>query len=264
MNGVSTIRDREAIEEYLRVDGVTHLYEIGDLDDLYWPHTTWFAQRSTSGIESLALYYEGVSLPVLIAMEEQHPERLSSLLIQLRDQLPDRFYAHMSPGLEAALDDGRRRMVPHGLHERMVLSESAALDGIDTSSVRPVSPEDLEELRALYDRSYPGHWFEPVMLEAGHYYGVWEKDRLISAAGVHIFSSRYRVAALGNIATAPESRGRGHGTRVAAHLCRELLPHADLIGLNVKADNAGAIQCYQNLGFERRAVYGEFMVETEG
>jgi len=53
------------------------------------------------------------------------------------------------------------------------------------------------------------------------------------------------------------------GTRVTAHLCRQLIPLADTIGLNVKSDNLGAIHCYRKLGFERHAVYGEFMIEGE-
>ena len=63
---------------------------------------------------------------------------------------------------------------------------------------------------------------------------------------------------------APEHRGRGYGTRVTAHLCRQLVPHADPIGLNVKADNEAAIRCYRNLGFKSHAIYGEYMVEAEG
>jgi predicted GNAT family acetyltransferase len=68
-------------------------------------------------------------------------------------------------------------------------------------------------------------------------------------------------AALGNIATRPGHRGRGFATAVIAELCRSLLLSVDHVGLNVKADNLSAIGCYQRLGFEQNAVYGEYTLE---
>ena len=87
-------------------------------------------------------------------------------------------------------------------------------------------------------------------------------EELMSVAGVHVFSRRYRVAALGNIATHPQARGKGLARVVTAKLCQELRGEADHIGLNVKDDNAGAIACYERLGFERCAVYGEYTLEA--
>jgi ribosomal protein S18 acetylase RimI-like enzyme len=37
----------------------------------------------------------------------------------------------------------------------------------------------------------------------------------------------------------------------------------DYIGLNVKADNTGAISCYERLGFEKIALYGEYTLELK-
>ena len=75
-------------------------------------------------------------------------------------------------------------------------------------------------------------------------------------------SAAYRVAALGNVATQPAHRGRGHAKAVTGTLCRHLMARADHIGLNVKADNAAALGCYRALGFEVCASYEETMVET--
>ena len=92
------------------------------------------------------------------------------------------------------------------------------------------------------------------------YFGIRNDTMLLSIAGVHVYSKKYRVAALGNIATHPEHRGKGYGTAVTARLCRELLEHVDTIGLNVGVDNTAAIKCYKKLGFEFTAVYNEIMV----
>jgi predicted GNAT family acetyltransferase len=100
----------------------------------------------------------------------------------------------------------------------------------------------------------------PLKYETKQYYGVKEDGRLVSVAGVHVYSPRYGVAALGNVATRPAWRGRGLAKRATARLCQSRLEHVPHIGANVKADNLPAIACYRRLGFETIASYGEFMV----
>ena len=78
---------------------------------------------------------------------------------------------------------------------------------------------------------------------------------------VHVYSPTYRIAALGNITTDPQFRGRGYARIVAGSLCRHLLQSVEHVGLNVKSDNLPAIRCYQSLGFENCAEYEETMVE---
>ena len=86
---------------------------------------------------------------------------------------------------------------------------------------------------------------------------IFEGDRLVSAAGVHVFSPGRDVAALANIATLPDFRGRGFATATTARLSMSLLEHVNHLGLNVRADNVPAIRCYTNLGFETVASYIE-------
>jgi predicted GNAT family acetyltransferase len=102
------------------------------------------------------------------------------------------------------------------------------------------------------------------MLETNRYFGIWERGRLVSIAGVHVYSPQYRVAALGNITTLPAYRGRGYGTRVIATLCRALIDEDIEIGLNVKADNEAAIACYRKIGFRTVASYEEFAAQIKG
>ncbi|MHC4559779.1 MAG: GNAT family N-acetyltransferase, partial [Planctomycetota bacterium] len=116
---------------------------------------------------------------------------------------------------------------------------------------------------SFFKKAYPGNFFEPRMLETNQYYGIRESDELISIAGVHVYSQRYKVAALGNITTHPNYRGRGYGTTVTAKVCKSLLREIDHIGLNVKADNTSAVRCYEKLGFEVVDSYGEFEIEPK-
>jgi ribosomal protein S18 acetylase RimI-like enzyme len=172
--------------------------------------------------------------------------------------LPDRFYAHLSPEAVAALA-GHFHIEPHCLHHKMGLVDRSRAGAFDTSDAVVLSAADTEEVSALYSVSYPGHWFVPRMLQTGLYRGIRRGGRLVSVAGVHVYSVQFRVAALGNIATHPDWRGHGCATLVSAALC-QALDRAGVcrIGLNVRADNQAAIRCYQKLGFEWAADYGEY------
>jgi predicted GNAT family acetyltransferase len=131
---------------------------------------------------------------------------------------------------------------------------------VDTSAVVPLSAADLDEVRAFYAASYPTGWFDPTMLARGHYVGIRQDGQLVSAGGLHVFSTTYRVAALGSIATHPDWRGHGFASAVTARLCAVVRPHVDHIGLNVRADNDAAVACYQSLGLRPAAAYEEAML----
>ena len=104
----------------------------------------------------------------------------------------------------------------------------------------------------LYKESYPENWFDQRMLETNQYFGVWKDDKLVSIAGIHVYSEVYRVAALGNITTHPFYRNNGYGTLVTARLCQSLSEKVDHIGLNVKSQYVNPMGIPQNQLFERR------------
>ena len=170
---VTLLHDKDEIESFLRHNTPLHLYELGDLDEFFWPYTSWYALKEGGQVTALVL----------------------------------------------------------------------------------LSSRDLHALNSLYLISYPGNWFDPRMLETGHYYGIWRDGMLVSVAGVHVYSPRYKVGVLGNVTTHPGFRGQGLGKAVCAKLCVELLKTVDDVGLNVRADNASAITAYRHLGFE---VIGEY------
>jgi ribosomal protein S18 acetylase RimI-like enzyme len=238
------------------------LYELGDLDDFFFPDTAWHAlvAEGDERIAALALLYSASELPVLIALardDERHVVR--ALLEQLAPLLPNRFYAHLAPGTSDALGAEYRRE-PHGLHDRMMLVDRARLEAVDVSRACALGPEHSEEVTSFYARVYPENWFSPRMLETRTYFGLRRDARLVSVAGVHVVSREQRVAALGNVATDPDARGQGLGRVVTAAVCKALAPHADPLGLNVEATNVAAIALYRSIGFERTAVYEEVLV----
>lgn len=259
--GTVCLHDRAAIEAFLRRDALLQVYSLGDLDEAHWRHTTWYALEDAGSLRAIALLYTGLSCPILLALgsDEQMPA-LRELVQSIRPVLPRRFYAHLGLRLAEALQPDYR-FDSHGVHAKMGLADRAPLACMPASGMIALGPGDADEMLRLYDESYPGHFFEPQTLGCGPYYGVRCQGRLVSIAGVHVHSPRYRVAALGNIVTHPDHRNQGHARRAVAQLCRDLLRTADHIGLNVKADNSAAIRCYERLGFRVIGSYEEGMAQ---
>lgn len=251
------LHEKDKIEAFLRHHPFLHLYSIGDLDEFFWHYTTWYALLNQQQIEQLVLLYSGTPLPVLLGLSEKPIDLMKELLESIAHLLPKRFYAHLSGDL-ATVFTQYYQIESHGLHLKMGLSNSALLDSVDTSDVIPLLASDRGELEELYRIAYPGNWFEPRMLETGYYYGIRKGASLVSVAGVHVYSQQYKVAALGNITTHLQWRGKELAKIVCAKLCKDLLQKVQHIGLNVVADNYSAIACYTKLGFEAIATYQEY------
>jgi len=256
---VVRLHNKGQIEAFLRKNVYLNIYAIGDLDDFFWQNTLWYALKTGNQIQAIALLYTEFPCPVLHALSEQ-PQPMQELLRSILHLLPKQFYAHLSPGVEEVFE-GQYRIQPFGKHYKMALNNSSALSGADCSQVVRMTENDLDEILQLYEEAYPGNWFQPRMLKTGQYFGIRISDRLVSIAGIHVYSKKYSVAALGNIVTHPDYRDRGLGKSVTARLCQSLRQkRIDHIGLNVKADNAIAISLYKNLGFEIVSHYYECMI----
>lgn len=254
------LHDRNEIDKFLRQNPHLHLYEIGDLDDRFWPHTTWYGSQSDAGLDAIALLYTGAALPTLLALADDIGT-MAALLRSIKHILPGRFYAHLSPGLDSVMTETYNPEFC-GEHFKMALTDTKPLAGSGCAQVERLGEPDLAAITALYEESYPGNWFDPRMLATNQYFGIRENGRLVSIAGVHVYSPHYRAAALGNITTLPQCRGKGYCALVTAELCRSLLAESLDVGLNVKADNAAAIACYRKLGFEIVASYNEFTFQA--
>jgi ribosomal protein S18 acetylase RimI-like enzyme len=239
------LHDKDTIETFLRGNIFLNIYSLGDLDDFFWPYTTWYALADSTGIQAIALIYTGGSSPSPHALaEDDKAVDTEELLCYLIPILPRRFHAHLMSGSEDILVE-YYPLRSFGRHERMALTDISLLAGIDTSQAEGLLMSNLSEIMSLLETAYPNNFFEPRMLETRQYYGIRQSGELVSVAGVHVYSRRYRVAALGNIATHPDYRGKEYGKIVTARVCKSLLSEIDHIGLNVKTDNTSAIRCYE-------------------
>jgi len=246
--------DTSAIEAFLRRAPYLHAYELGDLDPREAGHTTWIANMP---VNAVVLVYRGLATPTIIGLAHDDPAALHALLAAHAHELPPRFYAHLTPGVEAALAP-RYRAELLGHHLKMALASPVA--GPSDAEIVRLAPLHAGEAVQFYAASYPASYFEPVNLERGPYVAICDEHGIAAIAGVHVYSPALRVASLGNIATRPDARGRGYARRVTAALCRLLQAEIDVIGLNVRADNAPAIACYRAVGFEARHEYREWLI----
>jgi RimJ/RimL family protein N-acetyltransferase len=253
------LTDKMRIEAFLRRDPELHVYNLGDLDEFFWPHTTWYGCEKAGELRDIVLVYAGAG-PATVVGLSRSPATMRKVLREIIPLLPGRFYAHLSPGVEKVFKK-THRLDSQGPHHKMTLREYSRLEKTDCSGAVRLATEDRDDLVRLYDESYPGNWFDPRMLETRQYFGLRIEGQLVSVAGVHVYSEPYRVAAVGNIVTHPAHRNKGYARLVTARLCRSLAEKVDLIGLNVKTDNAPALACYSRLGFEIVAPYAEFTIE---
>ena len=253
-----SLHDKAQIEAFLRKNVYLHIYSIGDLDDFFWHNTVWYAAKDGDDIQALVLLYTVPPVPTLHAMcKQQGP--MAELLRSILYLLPGRFHAHLSPGL-AEVFAQRGSVESTEKNYKMALHDKSRLSGVDCSQVVRLTTKDLDEMLRLYEEAYPGNWFDPRMLETGQYFGVRKEDRLVSIAGVHVYSQQYKVASLGNVVTHPNYRNNGLAKAATARLCQSLTVTVDHIGLNVKANNKAALSLYEKLGFEKVSPYYECMI----
>jgi predicted GNAT family acetyltransferase len=258
---VVSLHSKDQIAAVLRRRPQLHLYALGDLDDIFWPHTVWYGLQEQGEIREIVLLYTAFDTPILLGITE-NPAAMNTLVRAILRLLPRRIYAHLSSGvLEAMHED--YAVEDHGQHYKMGLVHPDHYKRVDTSAVIPLTSADADELTALYKISNPDAWFDSRLLETGCYYGIRISGRLVSVAGIHVYSPVYRAAALGNVVTHPDFRGRGFAKAACARLCQSLSKRIDTIGLNVLTTNAAALRCYDQLGFEPVGIYGEYMLELK-
>jgi ribosomal protein S18 acetylase RimI-like enzyme len=282
---IERIYSKQTILEYYCRDANSiplHIYEIGDLDDFFFPNTQWFAlmddgesntRQQENAMLFLTLQYQAPDLTVLLAFAttDNELQLARSFFQQQLPFLPDAFFSHLTPGIEDVFSS-YYNLEPHGLYSKMVIRDKNSTRGLIKNTLaqsetqpRQLVLSQLEEILKFYQISYPGNWFDPRMLETGQTFGLFLKDNedlevLVAIAGIHVYSKEYSVASLGNIATHPSYRNRGFSKIVTATLVKSLVGNdIETIGLNVRSDNSAAIQCYESLGFGFVVHYEENM-----
>lgn len=253
--------DKNLLYRHFQKNPVLFGYHMGDLDDFYFGDCRWAVKLDGQGeIDESILIYDGLTVPTILAFG--FGRHLDNLIEELLPLLPDRFYCHFQREYRSIF---LRRFAeePLGTHLKMRLESPASYQlSISSDRIARLDLSNKEELVDLYNRSYPGNYFDARLLRTGKYFGYFDGGRIIAVSGIHVYSDEYNIAVLGNIITDPDYRNRGLATAVTSRLVDELVSEGRLVTLNVSESNFPAIECYRKLGFEKVHKYEESIFAT--
>ena len=238
---------KSRILAYLETDRLYAAYAVGDLEPELSIHCEWFGAERDGRLQALALHYSGLSFLIVFLMGDA-----AGLQAILEDALrvERAFFTCRQGHLGVMQDFYHWEPVPMW---RMVLRlERFQPVGGDCI---PLTRDHAEQLAALYARG-EGNAFDSKQLPGGAFHGVFENGRLVAAAGTHLISPTYGVAAVGNVFTHPGFRGRGYASTATSAVVAELLSRGMR---NVNQRNEAAIRIYERLGFERCCAFFEGM-----
>lgn len=253
-------KDLERVRQALLQDPIAAAYMLGDLDPLYNHSCTWWVAHEDGADQAVLLVYNGLSAPVVLTYGSA--AGIGAIATTQLEDLPWRGHVHLSPdhleAMQATFAFERMRLMLRMGVETSELVREVRSPSHDYTNITRLGHRDTGDIVALSEH-YPDSFFEPHQLSTGHYYGVRTvSGELVSVAGVHIVSRVDQIAALGNIVTHPDHRGRGLSTACTAHLAGALADEGmRLLVLNVQRENVDARRVYEKLGFREHCTYLE-------
>ena len=247
------------VRSILLTDPVWSAYALADLQPAFEPLCHWTPAESPQG-PGLILLFTGLKPTVLMSIGPASAVAVALERSASSGSLPAQVYLSVReehlPAVERFYDSSadRRPMV------RMVLPLNGRLAKPDPMPQR-LQAAHAEQLRRLY--AYGGPFapdaFDPYQLVDGVFHGVAdETGDLMAAGGTHIINRSEGVAAIGNVYTRPDCRGRGYASAITAAVVHTLRTEAiSTIVLNVDQRNRAARLLYDKLGFQEHCPFIE-------
>ncbi len=250
-------------------DREAHVYALADLDEPVWSASTWWMQgQAAVGLVGLPSS-DGAAAGQSVVYAVSTVDAPGSLALvaelaagRLSRSLPDTLITGPLGVAEAMATVGRTILWQRTYHRYHLSNPSAVPDRPHVASgpVVPLGPQHADELAALYATEPGAAFFLPQMLADQTFVGVRRDGRLAAAAGTHVLSDNYSVAAIGAVFTHPAHRGAGLGAAVTAGVIvrlRERDRPIEVIGLNCADRNESAKRIYVAMGFQPTLGYEE-------
>ncbi|HET7678279.1 MAG TPA: GNAT family N-acetyltransferase [Candidatus Limnocylindrales bacterium] len=248
--------DRVLLRGILDADRLYAAYAICDLDEREFRRTRWAVAFDAERPVALVLEYGGLSPQPLFVMGDP-----DGVAVALRNVIHPRaaYLAALPEHLDAV---GRvYRVEPGPPMLRM---------WVDREHFRPAPgaaarllPAEIGDLNRLYDLGLTS-WLPAESVANGVYYGIRVGGRLVAAAGTHVVSPDAGLAAVGNVMTHRDFRGRGYAKITTSAVTQELLRTCRQVVLNVRSDNPPAIAAYRALGYQEYRRFEERLVHRRG
>lgn len=249
-------RDRTVLRQFLEQDRLRAAYAVCDLDEKEFGKTKWGIAYERGAPIAVVLEYGGLTPQPLFVMGD--PEGVAAVL---RDVIRPRivYLGADESQLEAV---GRSYKIDTG--PQMVRM------AVNRQTFRPMygpvvrlTAADIVDLNRLYGLGFAG-WLPSDSITNGVYFGVRIAGRLVAAAGTHVISPEARMAAVGNVLTHHDFRGRGFAKATTSAVTQELLRIGDDAVLNVRSDNPPALKAYQAIGYTEHNRFEERLAHRRG
>lgn len=253
---VSATRDRDLLRAFLERDRIRAAYALCDLEDREFAKSKWGV--ATEGGEPIAVVLEfgGLTPQPLFAMGDAE-----GIVCVLRDVIRPRLvYLAADESLLPSI--GRAYRIDPGPQMLRMRVSRQSFRPVEGPAVK-LSPVDIVDLNRLYGLGFSG-WLPSEAIATGVYYGVRVAGRLVAAAGTHVISPSAQMAAVGNVMTHADFRGRGFAKLTTSAVTQELMRTCRDVVLNVRADNPPAIAAYQALGYSEYCRFEERLAHRRG
>ena len=110
----------------------------------------------------------------------------------------------------------------------------------------PLESKHVDEMIALAKLTKPGP-FDKRTIEFGHYYGIFDNDKLVAMTGQRLHVSPYTEVSA--VCTHPACLGKGFAAVLIQHQLNLICKTGQIPFLHLRADNERAIALYERLGF---------------
>lgn len=249
-------RDRQLLRDFLERDRLRAGYAVADLDAREFAKTRWGVATDAGEPISVVLEYGGMTPQPLFVMGDA-----DGIVAILRDVIRPRLAYLAADETLLAPIASVYRIDPGPPMVRMAVSRPSfsPVQG----PVERLVPADIVDLNRLYGLGFAG-WLPADAISNGVYYGVRIAGRLVAAAGTHVINPEAGIAAVGNVMTNIDFRGRGFAKQTTSAVTQELLRSCADVVLNVRADNPPALAAYRALGYGEYCRFEERLVHRRG
>jgi ribosomal protein S18 acetylase RimI-like enzyme len=118
----------------------------------------------------------------------------------------------------------------------------------DSMNLIPLEARHVDAMIALATLTKPGP-FDKRTIEFGHYYGVFDNDKLVAMTGQRLHPDNYTE--ISAVCTHPSYLGKGYAAALIRHQLHLICTSSQVPFLHVRDDNERAIALYERLGFIR-------------
>jgi GNAT superfamily N-acetyltransferase len=249
-------RDRALLRTFLERDRLRAAYAICDLDEKEFHKTKWGVAYERGEPIAVVLEYGGLTPQPLFVTGDAE-----GVAAVLGDVIKPRIVYLACDETHLGAVSRQYKVDPGPQMVRMV---------VNRQSFRPIygpvirlEPSDIADLNRLYGLGFAG-WLPSDSIANGVYYGVRVAGRLVAAAGTHVISRDAGMAAVGNVMTHHEFRGRGYAKATTSAVTQELLRMCDDVVLNVRSDNPPALAAYRGIGYGEHNRFEERLAHRRG